>query len=75
MKGRGVGSIKRLGGGAPASRAPKKFFPEMLATGGGEKIFPVAPYRNCTFWSKLKKKTWKFPNKKADLPSSKDKNA
>ena len=39
----------------------------MLATGGGgggEKNFPVVPYRNCTFLTKFFKKTWKFPNKK-----------
>ena len=45
VENRGVGSIKRWGGGAPASRgtlgiekAPKKFFPEILATGGREKF-------------------------------------
>jgi hypothetical protein len=43
MSSRGVGSIKRLGGGAPTSRgtfgmkrAPKKIFLVMLATGVGE---------------------------------------
>jgi hypothetical protein len=44
----GVGSIKRLGGGTGfqghfwiLKRAPKKIFPEMLATGGvgGEETF------------------------------------
>ena len=50
VENRGVGSIKRLGGGgAPASRGtlglfntPKKIFQEILATGGGakRKIFP-----------------------------------
>jgi hypothetical protein len=42
---RGVGGIKKLGGGAPVSRgifgmkrAPKNAPPEMLATGGVEKI-------------------------------------
>jgi hypothetical protein len=44
----------------------------MLATGGGEKIFPVVPYRNCTFFTNFFKK---LPNKWADLPSSEDKNA
>ena len=65
---RGVGSIKRLGGGhrfqghfGILKRAPKKFFPEMLATGG---IFPSYQYRNCTFLTKFFLKTWKFPNKK-----------
>jgi hypothetical protein len=37
-------------------RAPKKFFPEMLATGGGRNIL--------TFLTKFFLKTWKFPNKK-----------
>jgi hypothetical protein len=44
QKFRGVGRIKRLGGGALVSRgtfgmkrAPKKFFPEMLARGEGKK--------------------------------------
>jgi hypothetical protein len=46
-------------------RAPKTFFPKMLATGGGggEKNFPVIPYRNCTFLTKFFK-TRKFPNRK-----------
>jgi hypothetical protein len=43
-------------------RAPKKIFPEMLAT--GERDFPVVPYRNYTFLTKFFLKTWKFPNKK-----------
>jgi hypothetical protein len=63
---------QKIGGGAPASRghfrvskrAPKKFFPEMLATGGGRKHFPVVVYRNCTFFTNFFKKTGKFPNKK-----------
>ena len=66
---RGVGSIKRLGGGGHRfqghfgilKRAPKKIFPEMLVTGG---IFPSYQYRNCTFLTKFFLKTWKFPNKK-----------
>ena len=57
---RGVGSIKRLGGGGRGhrlpgalldiERAPKKFSPEMLATtgegggGGRKKNFPAIPY-------------------------------
>ena len=32
--------------------------------GGGRKNFPIAAYRNCTFFTKFFKKTWKFPNKK-----------
>jgi hypothetical protein len=48
-------------------RAPKKFFPEMLATGGGarEKFSRhTIPKLTCTFLTKFFLKTWKFPNKK-----------
>ena len=69
---RGVGSIKRLGGGTGfqghfwiLKRALKKLFPEMLARGGGKKYFLAILYRNYTFLTpKLFLKTWKFPNKK-----------
>jgi hypothetical protein len=63
---RGVGSIKRLGGGALASRGTfgywkgtKKIFP-----GNVKKNFPVIPYRNCAFFDHFFFLTWKFPNKK-----------
>ena len=63
MVSRSVGSIKRLGGGGTGfqghfwilKRAPKTFSPEM---------FPVIPYQNCMFLTKLFFKTSKFPNKK-----------
>ena len=69
---RAVGSIKRLGGTGfqghfwILKRAPKKFFPEMLATmgggGGGEKLYYTQLY--CTFLTNFFLKTLKFPNKK-----------
>jgi hypothetical protein len=67
---RGVGSIKDSKGALLdpkghfwiLKRAPKKFFPEMLAT--GKKNFLIL-YRNiCMFFTKLFLKTLKFPNKK-----------
>jgi hypothetical protein len=44
--------------------AAKKNFPGNVGDGWGEKYFLVVPYQNCTFLTKLKKTTWKFPNKK-----------
>ena len=63
-KTRGVGSIKRFGGGALSDieKGTKKFFPGNV--GGTKKNFLVILYRNCTFLSKFFLKTSKFPNKK-----------
>jgi hypothetical protein len=45
-------------------KAAKKFFPEMLATGGGRKIFSSYHTEIARFGPIFLKKTWKFPNKK-----------
>ena len=57
-KNRGVGSIKRLGGGgwggAPASRGTFRYWKGHLKIfWGGKKNFPVILYRNCTFLIKM----------------------
>jgi hypothetical protein len=69
---RGVGSIKRLGGGeAPASRGTlkhrkghlKNFSRKCWRRGGGG-IFPSCHTEIARFLPNFFKKTWKFPNKK-----------
>jgi hypothetical protein len=74
---RGVGSIKRLGGGGTGfqgqfrilKRAPKKFFPEMLATcgGGGKKIFPSYHTEIARFLPNSFKKLGNFQTKRVSL--------
>jgi hypothetical protein len=72
---RGVGSIKRWGGGAPASRGTLRYrkgrlkiFYRNVGNGEGEENnFPVVPYRNCTFLTKFFKKLGNFQTKRASL--------
>jgi hypothetical protein len=45
-------------------RAPKKFFPKMLATGGERKIFPWHTIPKLHVFDQMFLKTSKLPNKK-----------